>query len=652
MAPPPLIELATKLRKKFLIFLARRETQQDPVPQKPLVAAFPVRLRPLSSAAAAPPLTSEELANRRIEARLQHMLRYSGWMATDEMDFSLDAARIIQPGTLFCAPAVWNLTTRSLDYPNNLLPEYGSHTHIIWFVIHNNHWLQFECYKQGDRSRFIASVPIQQRGIYVPLIQLLMEDVGLDRSSIAIDFVDQTMPRDLCGYYLLANIFYRLGLHAPPPLDVHDQLLSQGCHGRLVDRVRHEARSTWMRAEGLPDFVIFAANIRDWFLLRVKTNRFPDHVLAAGAIDVAMQSPRDPAQSTGAAGPPSTGRPAASAAAAKGVDPVWVNDPWNQKASRPNQCKWEDLRIQPEVPFLGTDGRALQQTHRLQLAPNRGGIVLLTKSFISEAAKQAGKQDLALLLPVTDHMHLPHLANKLEGPFEVAMIDEVAKITYKRLVHLLVIQGKCTFKLPEPKCKITTAAMCELVLEVDSGLCMKADFDKIRDSPIAAFRDMVTQIVTIDTSTVLYGFRVTQHPGATKGDSILQCIIKAPQPLRSPLLEASGQSLLLVRDFLERGQFSTDTSVLPRFWAPSSSELHSMRIALKDAPGQAGIILARRGLAPRVWTAKIVEARKTLLAADGRIVDANRHVVPRLSYELAGWPAGRHGCGKHCPVDA
>lgn len=139
---------------------------------------------------------------------------------------------------------------------------------------------------------------------------------------------------------------------------------------------------------------------------------------------------------------------------------------------------------------------------------------------------------------------------------------------------------------------------------------------------------MVSQVVTIDTSTVLYGFRVTQHPGASKGDSILQ------------LLEASGHSVLLVRDFLERGQFPADASVLPRFWTPCAAELHSVRIALKDAPGQAGIILARRGLAPRVWTAKIVEARKTLLAADGRIVDANRHVIPRLSYELAGWPAG------------
>ncbi|CAK9032305.1 cAMP-dependent protein kinase regulatory subunit [Durusdinium trenchii] len=308
-APPPLIQLATRLRKKFLIFLARRESQQDPVPQKALIAAFPVRQRPLSSAAPAPPLTPEEIASRRIEARLQHMLRYSGWMATDEMDFS------IQPATLFCAP-------------HNLLPEYGAYTHIIWFVIHNNHWLQFECFRQGDRSRFLASVPIQQRGSYVPLIQLLMDDIGLDRDSIPIDFVDQTMPRDLCGYYLLANIFYRLGLRSPP-LDVRDQMLSQGLHGRLIDRVRLEARRTWMRAEGLPDFVIFAANIRDWFLLRVKTNRFPDHVLAAGAIDVTMDPGQNrPRPQAGSAAAATAGKPAASSSAAKGVDSVWVSDPW------------------------------------------------------------------------------------------------------------------------------------------------------------------------------------------------------------------------------------------------------------------------------------------------------------------------------------
>ena len=637
-APQPLIQLAALLRKKFLIYLARRESQQNPLPQKELLAAFPVRLQPLTSTLPTLPPTPEETATDRISARLDHMLTYSGWMASDEMDFSLDVARIIQPGTLFCAPAIWNLTTRDLEFPNGLFPEYGLYDHIIWLVIHNNHWLQFECYRRGSDSIFIASVPVHQRGIYVPLVQLLLRQIGLDHQSIAIDFVDQTMPRDLCGYYLLANLFYRLGLQTPPPLDLHDHLLAQGVHALLIARVRREARNTWIRAEGLPDFAVFAANIRDWFLLRVKSNRFPDVYYAAGAVQEMQVDAASPKSAPAPVAPGSTAAPSTSP---KAVDHVWVNDPWGRKPPRPAQCKWEDLRIQTEVPFLGSDGSALQQTHRLQLGPNRGGIVLLTKSFLSEVMKQIGTQDLAVLLPVTDNLHLPHLAAKIEGPYEVAMYDEAAKLSYKRLAQLIVLHGKCTYKLPEPKCKITTQAMCELVLEVDSRLCTKVEIEKIKESPIASFRDLVSKnVAAIDSSVVLYGFRSTVHPGASKGDFILQCIIKAPQPLRVPLLEASGASILLVRDFLERGQSSADTTILPRFWMPTISELHSMRISLKDAPGQAGIIVARRGLAPRVWISKLGEARKTLLAADGRIVDANRHVIPRMTYELAGWPAG------------
>ena len=101
------------------------------------------------------------------------------------------------------------LRQRGFDYA------YGMYNHVIWMVIHNNHWLQFECYRRGSDSVFIASVPIHQRGICVPLIQLLLRRLGLDHQNIAVDFVDQTMPRDLCGYYLLANVFYRLGLQTP-----------------------------------------------------------------------------------------------------------------------------------------------------------------------------------------------------------------------------------------------------------------------------------------------------------------------------------------------------------------------------------------------------------------------------------------------------
>lgn len=330
---------------------------------------------------------------------------------------------------------------------------------------------------------FIAAVPVHQRGIYVPLIQLLLRQIGLDRQSIAIDFVDQTMPRDLCGYYLLANLFYRLRLQTPPPLEAHDHMLSQGQHAQLIARVRKEARNTWMRAEGLPDFVIFAANIRDRFLLRVKSNRFPGTYYAAGTVqdvqvDGSVQQPVATASAPSHAAGPST--------QAKGVD---------HRVSTIDGA--ENLRDQ-----LNANGKTFSLTSRSSGLTDQHSSKLTVFSLdpiVAELCfspnpssqrfriKQVSKQDLAVLLPVTDNMHLPHLAAKVEGSYEVAMYDEAAKLSYKRLTQLIVLHGKCTYKLPEPKCKITTPAMRELVLEVDSRLCTKAEIEKIKDSPIVAF---------------------------------------------------------------------------------------------------------------------------------------------------------------------
>lgn len=158
--------------------------------------------------------------------------------------FSLTPFSVLQPfGTL--SPEL-----SSFPMPcSQITLYYTGFDHIIWFIIHNNHWLQFECYRRGRESTFIASVPIHQLGIYVPLIHQLMSEVGLDSASIAVDFVDQTMPQDLCGYYVLANIFYRL--HDIFYL-LHDNQLATGQHATLFARVRREARNTWARAGGLP----------------------------------------------------------------------------------------------------------------------------------------------------------------------------------------------------------------------------------------------------------------------------------------------------------------------------------------------------------------------------------------------------------------
>ena len=114
--------------------------------------------------------------------------------------------------------------------------------------------------------------------------------------------------------------------------------------------------------------------------------------------------------------------------------------------------------------------------------------------------------------------------------------------------------------------------------------------------------------------------------------------LKAPSVSRK-ILEASGLSGLLVRDYMEKGRGSKDTTVLPRFWLVNANDLHKMRIAVQGTPGFAGIIVTHRGLAVRVWSDQIKEARQALMAADNRLVPENMHVIPKVCLELSGWPA-------------
>lgn len=131
---------------------------------------------------------------------------------------------------------------------------------------------------------------------------------------------------------------------------------------------------------------------------------------------------------------------------------------------------------------------------------------------------------------------------------------------------LIVFSGTVRFQLPHAKIKLTTSPSVELVLEIDSRLIAKGDFDKLKEAPLASFKSLVQQIAPqIDTSFVLYGYRTAAHPGASKQDFQMQCVLKAPALSRKALIESSGATELLARDYMEKGKGSEDTTVLRAF---------------------------------------------------------------------------------------
>ena len=208
-------------------------------------------------------------------------------------------------------------------------------------------------------------------------------------------------------------------------------------------------------------------------------------------------------------------------------------------------------------------------------------------------------------------------------------------------MSVVVFHGDVVFKLENPLHTLKTEAVAELVLELDNRLVPKDEFEHARNNALQVFKKMLfDNVPEVAKKATLYGFRTNQHPSSSKDDLQVQCMLKLPAALRKDLLTFSGVKALLVRDFLERGSAATDTSILPRFWPVSGKDHRELNIVANPVPGKAGLALTRRGLALRVWNDSIGEARKIFLADDDRICATNINVIPRFTYEAAGWPSG------------
>ena len=251
------------------------------------------------------------------------------------------------------------------------------------------------------------------------------------------------------------------------------------------------------------------------------------------------------------------------------------------------------------------------QTHRLQVSQARAGIVLTTKQHVTDLAKNASKLDLALLIPTVDGTKPSTLHHGVEGPYEITVEDSFNNSVYKRLALMVTIHGKIAYKLPEPKHKLQTAAVTEVVMEIDSRLHSKAEFQKLKEHPVATFKQLLTAAIpALDTAATIYGVRATRHPASDKQDQQLQCMLKAPFTFRTQLLEMSGASSLFLRDFIDYAHEPSDTTILPRFWAVTANDLNDMRIVTKGITGAAGLVVTRRGLALRIWAKHIAAARQ------------------------------------------
>lgn len=623
-ADPVLRGFAFQMRLDFFCQLALKGRDDDPVTDLPLDPVFPrgnpdtgatpsaLPGRPLSIRLPPVDASTQTEATQVILQRLQACSGNPGWLFSDTLDYHCELLRLLIPNTLFAAPALWDQNARQIDFFNGFICHTASYERIILPIIWEQHWVLCEFHRDSWDYHVVVRGPhaLRQHSGHIAADAAF----GLLRTECAIhvSFVCVTPPQHLCGWALLFDLYRRFGTLLPQPSPSLLQDLRSSELSPWYVWVHDAAIRQW-GANVDPSLRAFASAGLLLHLGRIDQQRIPAIYQAAGAVGTPSQ-------------------------AAGSIDPLTVHDPWAKKAP---PSRWEDLHLGKAHPFFDEKNVQLEQLHRLQATGHNGGIVLTTKQHLPELIKLGTKQTFVALLPQLDDSSKAVLGVAAHGPFEVILYDKSAGQTYKRVTHAVAIQGKFSFTLKDPAAEFCTSEIAELVLEFDTRLVQKSDFDQAAANPVSFFRGHVVQhCPAVKDHLTLYGFRHNRHPSATKNDDQLQIIAKIPKSARQELLQLSGTDAVLVRDYVDKGATPVDVTVVPKFWPITAKALRELLISTNSVTGCAGVTMTRRGLAIRAWAKGVAEVRKQLLPADPRLTASNLHVVPRVMLDSSGWPAG------------
>ena len=555
--------------------------------------------------------------------RLRHFWQRPSWLPSDVCDDMLDFLRSALPHTLFCPPCRWISNDETFEAFNHFGCSIAPYSHAFLLILWDTHWVTCEIHKASTVWITIQAPEAYQQGV-PPLVAALRSWLSLDHITVHTTFLRHTALPNVCGWTCLFQLFQRFNVEVPLPTVERHLRLVQHQHAEIINAIRAFALRQWHHDFVPPMLIAFAQSAIVHSINKILDGRGVSHYDCGGAPDAKATSSETKPDATNTNANP---------------DP-WTNkDPW-QQAKPKQQTRWEDLLLNGDHPFVDEQQKKIPQTHRLQINASNGGLVLTTKAHLQELSLTRCKQPLGAIIPAIDSS-MKNVSISSQGPYEVVLRDPNADISYKRLVSLVVFSGNITYRLHTPAHTFKTAAISEIVVEIDSRLTSKEDFDFLKAAPASNIKKLVCdQLPACASQATFYSFRQNAHPSGGKHDIQLQCIVKIPTSLRRQILETSDRVGFLTRDFLEKGTQSADTSVIPRFWAVTARDLREITITPQAVQGHAGVVLTRRGLAARSWNESIASTRQSLIPDDNRLCQENMSVIPKITFEAAGWPAG------------
>ena len=574
------------------------------------------------------------ILNKAVDERLAHFEATCEAIALDEFAFALRLVKSESPDTIL-GPIV-DARADDLDGILNIIRiairsianqfEAG-HRKVFFPFLIPNHWCAVEATLEIDHSIKFVAVGFPQT-----IVHQVLHFAKICLFAISNVVHTFTLPLcgfdGMCGWLILKRWFKLLDLSLPKEfelLKLDEKAIA------VLDKFlpKHQSFSCIVAQK----LVAFARSIRGAFLLNLAVcepstalrQSCPPWGRAAEDEDMSQkgdqkQSPQIP------------------------EDP-WKNfDPWKTGT---RACKWEDLKLPSDHPFVDATGKSIQQVHRHRLNNNVSGVAFVTRAVVSEMIKIKPQKPSALIIPASDksigNIQPPP---KLEGPFEIVVEDSASGAVYKRQVLMIQITPLVRFQLPKPTYTATLAEVREIVIEIDSRFATKDTLSALAEKPLDTFKTkMIEQFPTaVSENTTVYAFRKFSPRGSDDSHLVFQVMCKLPCSKRAAVIERSGLGILTTRDFVPKGQSVDDLTVIPRFWSADRASHQEAVKATTGLEGFAGLIISKRGLAARSWVSKVGSLRQALIPNDERISELNLHTIPRHSLISTGWPVAINPC--------
>ena len=575
------------------------------------------------------PLISRETFQQAWNSRRDFISTTAECIATDEINFALCCIRA-SPFKPFCAPILDARAENVSASAAKLQQALSGVAHIalaeevlcIVPILINRHWcgVEISCSKNVWKI-VLVGVPQSHHDSFM---QVVRSAVSFPDAKISTFVAPLVSFPGLCGWVLIKRWFKKVGI-VEDFLCRYDQVFT---HSEIIEPFKR-----CFLAQGgcstLRSICGFAITFRSAFFAIIGTIDAPtllkaDTLLFGGAEDDEDMANGERAKS-GVPTQKETPNP---------TDPWTKFDPWMSRTQK--QCKWEDLKLAKDHPFVNSGGKSLSQVHKQQLNSNTGGIAFATRPAATDLVKVVPTEPAAILVPASDKpLHPSILPSQISGPFEVVVEDANTGAIYKRQTMLIQIKPLVKYQLASPVYNAKLDDIKEIVLEVDSRL-NKAQFEK----PLDTFKKFIDEQFPAEVfqGVNIYGYRKFTPNGAEQNHCVHQVMCKLPVQKRTAAIERSLLGPIAVRDFIPKGERSDETSVVPKFWPVDKQSRDEALKATSGLEGFAGLIISKRGIAARCWAKKIGILRKALLPGDDRLCELNINVIPRFVKDSTGWP--------------